>query len=161
MEEKNNNCVCAFLDKKSQEKVALLKDDSCFGCHGVLSVLLKNVKFYFDVKSKNPKLADAILQVILCNIKHLIELCSLSNESCAISKLLNHEKNTWQYYSDIKAPKKAKQLYLEVALSEFLIIENYKKLSKNYQNEQKERFERLISEGKDCLLNLHKLVQNL
>ncbi len=161
MEERNDVYICAFIDKKSKEKIALLKDNSCFGCHGVLSVLLKNVKFYFDVKPKNPKLADAILQVILCNIKHLVELCSLSNESLFMSKLLNHEKNTWQYYSDIKAPKKAKQLYLEVALSEYLVIENYKKLSENHQNAQKERFEKLIIEGNECLLNLHKLAQNL
>ncbi|MBE7081914.1 MAG: hypothetical protein E7372_05085 [Clostridiales bacterium] len=160
MEEKDNIYICDFINKKLQKKISMLKDDSCFGSHGVLSVLLKNVKFYFDVKPKNPKLADAILQVILCNIKHLIELCSLNNESLSMSKLLNHEKNTWQYYSDIIAPKKTKQLYLEVALNEYLIIENYKKLRKNYQNSQNAMFEKLITESKECLLDLHKIAQS-
>ena len=102
--------------KANEKKFCSLIDNSCFGIHGEFSVLLRNVKFYFDVKQKNKQLSDAILQVILCNIKHIIHLCSLYDARRSLPFFLGYEKNTWQYYSDIKTPKKIKQIYLEIAL---------------------------------------------
>ncbi len=143
--------VDAIRIKSNSKKLTFLANDSCFGLHGELSVLLRNVKFYFDIKPINKKLSDVILQVILCNIKHLIYLSSLYSNNSNLPLFLEYEKNTWQYYKDNKTPTKSKQLCLEMALSERLLIENYQKIIKISNGSDRERLKKLIAESKECL----------
>ncbi len=160
MEEKVKNCSNINSKKQDEKKFCLLRDDWCFGCHGQLSVLLKNVKLYFDLKPKNKEFADAILQVILCDIKHLIYLCNLSCYKSSFPNLLWYEKNTWQYYKDLKAPTKNKELYLDIALGEYLLIENYKSLLTSEEN-MKTEIKKLIIESQGCLSNLSEQLKKI
>ncbi len=160
MEEKYVSGRCEKANKNNSNKFCLLKDSFCFGNHGELSVLLRNVKFYFDIKPISSGVADAILQVILCNVKHLIVLCNLNNKTPNGSILIGYEKNNWQHYKTVKAPTKFKQLYLEVALSEYLLIENYKMLIDDAENSKSGCLEKLIAENKECLIYLRKQIDN-
>ena len=151
MEEKRISFVGEGQKIINSYKPCFLNDDFCFGHHGELGVLLKNVKFYFDIKPISSGVADAILQVILCNVKHLIKLCNLNYKNLNRSIFISCEKNTWQYYKSIKTPTKIKQLYLEVALSEYLLIENYKMLFSSSKNLKADCLEKFITESKECL----------
>jgi len=160
MEESYTNHVDTNIKKINNKEFCFLRDNSCFGNHGQLSVLLRNLKFYFDIKPTNKQLADAIFQVILCNIKHLIELCSLYRNSFSLPIFLGYEKNTWQYYKDIKTPTKVKQLYLEIALSEYLLIENYKKLIVNSESSKSDNLKKLILESEESIVYFSEQIKN-
>ncbi len=150
---------CAI--KTNEKKFCLLIYNSCFGIHGELSVLLRNVKFYFDVKQKNKQFSDAILKVIICNIKHIIHLCSLYDARYSLPIFFGYEKNTWQYYKEIKTPTKIKQIYLEMALSEYLLIENYKNLMESIGSSIGDDLKKFIKESEDCLICLNQQINNL
>ena len=159
MKENSSNYIDTKVNKLLSKEFFMLKDNSCFGTHGQLSVLLRNIKFYFDIKPKNKECADVILQVILCNIKQLIDLCNLGGKNQNLPSFLGLEKNTWQYYKSIKTPTKTKQLYLEMAVGEDLLIESYKKLIISLEKSKSEKLQKIIEESKQCLEFINKQMQ--
>ena len=53
MKESNSNSKNDIQKMSRLKKFGILRDFSCFGAHGELSVLLRNLKFYFDINKQH------------------------------------------------------------------------------------------------------------
>ena len=65
------------------------------------------------------------MQIIVCEIKHLLTLTEIAKKACSTPEFLTYSKNTWEYY-DINKKKsndKSIKLLLDDVLSELLFIE--------------------------------------
>ena len=121
-QKKGNNF---HVDKN--KKIVFKKINRAYsGEHGKVKSILQYASHYFCFKeSGDDRTAYLIMQIIVCEIKHLLTLTEIAKKACSTPEFLTYSKNTWEYY-DINKKKsndKSIKLLLDDVLSELLFIE--------------------------------------
>ena len=133
------------MSKKRNNKKSLILSRVCFGHHGQLSVLLQQTRCYFlykDVLTDGQE--KALLNAICLNLKHFLILSKNHD-------ILPYEKNSYAYYIE-KFEKKEnyKKLFLDLVLSQTLLINEYQQLIKNQLILEKGVEEQIMVESIGC-----------
>ena len=130
---------------KIQNNNHLTLTNVCFGHHGQISIILKQIRCYFLYKGIKTKSQEkALLETICCNVKHFIMLSK--NQP-----FLPYEKNCYAYYLEKIAKRgKTKMLFLDLIASQTLLTSEYNRLLTNGLNLPKSVSEQIIIESKGC-----------
>ena len=90
------------IDKN--KKTAFKKINRAYsGEHGKVKSILQYASHYFCFKELGEDCtAHLIMQIITCEIKHLLTLTEIAKKACSSPEFLTYSKNTWEYYDTNK-----------------------------------------------------------
>ena len=114
------------LSKTKKELICQL-NSLCFGMHGHLSILLKNLQclFYFR-KIKKEELAKVYFQGVLNQLRHIIVLTRLIEKLGGYPEPLDYKNNQTDYYCiDGKYNVAEKMFLLDSMTSQIMLKEQY------------------------------------
>ena len=137
------------IDKN--KKTAFKKINRAYsGEHGKVKSILQYASHYFCFKELGEDCtAHLIMQIITCEIKHLLTLTEIATKACSSPEFLAYSKNTWEYYDTNKKNINDKpiKLLLDDVLGELLFIDEMLDIVKTISDEkEKEIFVNIIKE---------------
>lgn len=125
------------LSKRKKQLIYRL-NELCFGMHGHLSALLKDLTYFFYFKKcRNNNFSDLYLQSLFFHLKHLVALIKLIEELGGYPKIIEYKNNQIDYYC-LKANRKVanKVALFDSIASQKLILNDYLRLKKIIEDEK-------------------------
>ena len=110
----------------------------CFGMHGHLSALLKDLNYFFYFKKEREiDLSNFYLQQIVGQLQHIITLTRLMEELGGYHKILDYTNNRADYHKLIKRKQIIKnQAILDSISNQVLLKEEYVKVQRLINDEK-------------------------
>ena len=127
----------AKLSKRKKILICQL-NDLCFGMHGHLSALLKDLKYFFYFKKKeNDTFSDLYLQRLFFHLKHIIVLTRLIEDLGGYAKMLEYKNNQVDYHAlKGKDAVVEKVAILDGIATQTYILKNYFIIKENISDEK-------------------------
>ena len=95
----------------------------CFGMHGFLSALLKDLHYFFYFKKhQNNALAKVYMQCVFSQLKNIINLSNLIEELGGYYKIYDYKNNGVDYYKPFGKQNIAKEMAILDSISSQILL---------------------------------------
>ena len=124
--------------ERTNKKIIYKLNDLCFGMHGHLTALLKDLHyfFYFKKQGKN-KTSDLYLKCLYFQLKHIIVLTRLIENLGGYNKVYEYKRNQVEHFRLNNNRKIVEKVaILDSLASQILLLDNYKKIKSIIQDEK-------------------------
>ncbi len=119
----------AKLEKGNKQLICQL-NDLCFGMHGHLTALLKDLHYFFYFKKQGKNMtSDLYLECLYFQLKHIIVLTRLIENLGGYYKVFEYKRNqveNFRFNTNRKIFEKV--AILDSVATQILLLDNYKKI---------------------------------
>ncbi len=138
-------------------------NDVCFGMHGHLSALLKELQYFFHFKKQEKDdLAFLYLQSVCAQLNHIISLTKIIENLGGYPEIISYKNNRVNYYKlSNKKNTLEKVALLDTLSTQILILEGYEKVKAILCEETlEENIDKEISIVKKHIVQLSEYLTN-